>query len=497
MPNIISRARHDRLSCALPHTGQGMEGTTQHAARDRAKGLGRDALHFGSASAFAAALGVLQVLLVPKLLTVTTYGLYRIFVLYAGYAGVLHFGGVDGALLRWAGRSWEHVAPEWRIAMRWLIRAQTVIVLVAVVAALVVRRWSEESAVIVLALGLYAFVYGASGLSAFALQATRRFRSAGVAVYGPNALFLLALVFLPPAARTLGAVLALYVGAQAGTALLLRARVRARTPREPAVRDETLSPARLVAAGAPLMAANTVGGLAQGIDRFLVSWALPVHEFALYGFGASAFFAANALATSLARVALPHAAARPASERAELLGRFSDVIVCAVAAGLGAYPLFEWVVAVWLPAYVDALPIARALLPGALFWLGTLVVTNTGLQVARRVPIQLALAVGTVLAIAVLSGAAIAMHAPLWTVALAASTGAGLQWVAGVIALRRVAPGQGLQRPGEFAFIGLTLCACAVLVVAAGWNAILSTVVYLVAAGVLVQRALHRLRSSP
>jgi O-antigen/teichoic acid export membrane protein len=458
-----------------------------------ARALRRDAAQFGWASALGAALGVVQVFLVPKLLDVTTFGLYRIFVLYAGYAGLLHFGGVDGALLRWASRSAAVVTREWRPAMRWLLESQTLVIAVAALAALGLRRSWPDAAVLVIALGVYALMFNTAALSAFALQTARRFNSAGLAVYGPNSLFLIALALVPASSRSIGVVLLLFVAAQAGTSIAVATRLaRAPSSNDPIAHD--LTRRHLVATGAPLMAANILGGLAQSIDRLILSWTVPVHEFALYGFAGSALFATNAAAQALGRVALPHTASSAPADRGRMLGGLYDLIICAFAVALAVYPLFEWIVTGVLPAYTEALPVVRAFLPGTFLWLGTQVVTNTALQAAGRVHIQLVLAGVAAVAIALMSGVAIAMHWPLWVVALGASTGTAVAWVAGIVSLERVAPQQRPIGSRRFLFAGLAITSSAVLVVLLHWNVILETAIYLIVAAAAAWPSFTRLR---
>lgn len=53
--------------------------------------------------------GVLASFVIPKLMGVTQYGYYRIFMLYAVYASLLHFGFVDGILLHFGGLSYDNL----------------------------------------------------------------------------------------------------------------------------------------------------------------------------------------------------------------------------------------------------------------------------------------------------------------------------------------------------------------------------------------------------
>ena len=59
------------------------------------------------------AFGVVQVFVIPKRLDMATFGAYRLFLLYASFVGVLHFGLADGAFLRWAGRASRSIGDEW------------------------------------------------------------------------------------------------------------------------------------------------------------------------------------------------------------------------------------------------------------------------------------------------------------------------------------------------------------------------------------------------
>lgn len=58
------------------------------------------------------AAGVVTGLLLPKLLTVSDYGYLKIFTLYLTYTALLHFGFVDGILLKFAGRDYEMLCRE-------------------------------------------------------------------------------------------------------------------------------------------------------------------------------------------------------------------------------------------------------------------------------------------------------------------------------------------------------------------------------------------------
>lgn len=422
-----------------------------------------DARRFGGAVGVATVLSVAQFLLLPRLLDVPTYGSYRVFVVYGIYAGILHLGLPDGAYVRWAGRDHRGVLREWRTSAVWLALIQAVFVLVAFGAA--ARLEDRRIAVTVAALGAFAAAANLLTLATCAFQAIGEFRRAGALAVIPPAAVLLGMLVLPAPARTLPVVLALAVAAQAFPALLATWWLRSASHAAPGhAAGSELTIGMLLRLGVPVLVANIIAGLALSVDRLLLSVAIPVEQFAMYGFATSAFVVANAVTQGLARVSVPHAARLPVVERGAFYGRLYALVAAGFGAGLAFYPAVEAVVAGFLPTYAAALPIMRALLPGALFGVVLHVVVFAVLLVRQAVRTQLAIAAMAALLVLAAAGAAITLRAPLWAVAAASSAALALGWAAGAaIAARRVEPRERPAGTARFALcVGAQLAALAV-----------------------------------
>lgn len=406
--------------------------------------FGRDASRFGSAMVVTTLLGVVQVFAIPKLLDVHTFGAYRIFLVYFGYAGLLHAGMADGAFLRWAGRPLASVRGEWRVVLRWIAALQIAAIAIAATAAQLID--DPTIAWVVAGLGLAGAAANVWTISAYALQAVGDFRWAGILTIWPPLFFLLSVAATPGEHRTLPVVLALYIASQAMAAVAAALRVRRGAGAE--ARGSTTPPPpppppprarELLRLGAPVLFANFAAGLAQSADRVLVSLFTAVTRFTLYGFASSALVAANAATQALARVALPHAVRRPPEQRAGFLDGFYDVITIGAGIGLLAYPAFEWIVASFLPAYVPSLPIVRALIVSAIFWVALNVVIVTALQAFAAVRAQLAVQLVAAALVAMAAGGTLAATDDLAAVAWATAGANALAWAVGVsIAHRRV-----------------------------------------------------------
>ena len=419
------------------------------------RSIARDALRFGSAVVAGAAIGMAQVFVMPRLVSVDTFGFYRIFVVYAGLVGTLHFGIVDGALLRWAGHPMAVVAAGWRRLLRSFFALEMAVAASLCAAAWLL--WPRPLALVLVGVAGAAIAVNTLTLANAAFQSARSFGWAGFGVLVPSLVLFAGLLLLPPADRNATTIVALYVGAQllvaiAASAKLATIRVGAALP---------FRTRQFVRDGMPIMLANLAAGVAQSGDRLALGAVASLKTNAVYGFAASALFAATVAASALSQVIFPHAAALDGPRRARVLGRAQDAIVVGYAACLAVLPAFELVVERFLPAYTSALPVLRAFAFGAVFWVASQVVLGIRFRLTGLLHQQLIVAI--VGAVLTTGGAAwvYALHAPLWAVAFATSVSALVAWAVGTLVLQRRA-GDGVG--GSIAFAVRCLLATVALV---------------------------------
>ncbi|MGH7618226.1 MAG: hypothetical protein ACREPM_13450 [Gemmatimonadaceae bacterium] len=404
----------------------------------RSPRFGSDVVRFGAAIVLVLVLNVVPVFVVPRRLSVEAYGEFRVFLLYIGYLGVLHFGIVDGAFLRWVGRPLSLIRREWPAVLRRLLVLHLPVLGLAALAYALASEGLARTYIV--AFATCAVASNVASFASFTLQAAGDFRGAGRVTALAPGIFAVAIVALPIASLT--GTLVTYVAAFGGAAAVGVGRLASITSsaRDDGVATDVapLSFRAFIVSGVPVLGAGIATGLSQYADRILVSVVVPVATFAFYGFASSTMALSGAARQTLSRVALAHAARRAGASRAAFLDGVYDLIAAGYGAALAFEPFFESVVARIVPRYVGALPIVRALVPGALFWVATTVVVLSILQTYGNVRRQFAVSViGTILAGA---GAAIALaaHAPLWVVAAAASAGTAATWFVGVWLTHRV-----------------------------------------------------------
>jgi O-antigen/teichoic acid export membrane protein len=105
----------------------------------------------------------------------------------------------------------------------------------------------------------------------------------------------------------------------------------------------------------------------QSADRLVVSWRLPIHEFAQYSLASSAMFVPLTAIAAIYRVFFSHAAALQHAGRARIYAHASKFLVLAWSTLLPYFFVLELLVRRFLPKYLAALPAAEILLFSVLF----------------------------------------------------------------------------------------------------------------------------------
>jgi O-antigen/teichoic acid export membrane protein len=334
-------------------------------AGSRFSSLARDMATMSAGTVMAAVFNTLLVFLIPRLVSVEDFGYWRLFMLYAGYAGLVQAGFLDGALLRWVGRPLDNFRPELRLSLKFLLLQ--LLVLLAPVAVLMTFTLRTPARFIGLAVLVYPVLFNLSALLQYALQGSRQFKPVAFSAAAPAGIFLL-LTFIWTALRlpNFRVLIGFYCVAWAIGLIYLWFRVRPLAGARST--DSVWSLGRsCILCGWPIVLANVGFGLVQSADRLVVSWRLPIHDFAQYSLAGSAMFVPLTAIAAIYRVFFSHAAAMEHGNRARIYGHASRFLLLAWSTLLPYFFVLEVVVRRFLPKYLAALPAAGILLLSVLF----------------------------------------------------------------------------------------------------------------------------------
>jgi O-antigen/teichoic acid export membrane protein len=333
--------------------------------RSRFSSLAKDMATMSAGTALAAVFNTLLVFLIPRLVSVEDFGYWRLFMLYAGYAGLVQAGFLDGALLRWVGRPIDEFRSEIRASLKFL----TLQLLLLLGAAGLLMFWTLRTPArfIGLAVLVYAALFNLTALLQYALQGSRQFKPVALSAAAPAGLFLLLtfgwMLRQLPNFREL---ISFYCLAWAMALVYLWFRVMPLAgPRSKGLAWSLGK--SCVLSGWPIVLASVGFGLVQTADRLVVSWRLPIRDFAQYSLASSAMFVPLTAIAAIYKVFFSHAAALEQDNRARVYRHASRFLLLAWSSLLPYFFVLEVVVRRFLPKYLVALPAAGILLLSVLF----------------------------------------------------------------------------------------------------------------------------------
>jgi len=324
------------------------------------------------ASLINACCGVILTFGIPRFLSVEDFGAWRTFLLYAGYAGLLHLGVVDGALIVWS-KSNHSRSPSRHLlggALRFVAFEHFLFIVLAAASFLFHAR--PPLPVLLTALAIYALLFNLVALLQVYLQTGFRFSAVAFGMSAPVVLFVVSFGILAFAHHvSVRRLLLAYLTTFAVTLVSLLW-VAHRTHRDPDLPQEAQASAwRLgltyIATGWPIVLANTGFGLMQSADRVTVNLTRPIHDFAVYSLSQSTIYVPITILAAVSRVAFSWFARALASDRVALYRSSTRLLTLLWMLLLPYWFVVEFAIRRFLPRYVPGLPAGRILLLSVLF----------------------------------------------------------------------------------------------------------------------------------
>jgi O-antigen/teichoic acid export membrane protein len=328
--------------------------------------FGRHILLFSLANLVVLVCNGVLTFLLPRLLSMESYGYYRLFLFYGGFAGVLHLGLPDGALIRWAARPQQRLNAELVGSFTFLL-AEHAAVLMPATAILALLFHRQPWFFLVTALALYAVVFNVAALGQFALQAEKMFGLLSLVTVLNPVLLLAAVVALHYSQHlTLGTLVAAFILSWTVAAVPVWGHLLGKfRPRTSGVRHAWRIGACNIRVGWSVLLALLCTNVALSLDRIAVSLSFGIRDFAIYSLAATALAVVNTIILSVARVVFPYLSDGLSAEtqvRAYWWGEACLVGLWAISL-TGYFPL-HWLITWLLPNYVPSLPVLRLLMLG-------------------------------------------------------------------------------------------------------------------------------------
>ena len=353
----------------------------------------RNVTHTFLAKLVSLLVSLCMVMLVPKFLSVSDYGLWQLFLFYFSYLGFLHFGWADGIYLRYAGRAFSELSPSLFAGQFYALTGMQILLATLGSAACFLLVESPEKRLALMGALCLAPLVNFNTLCSFILQITNRIRDFAWQLLAER-LALLALVSLLVLtglgsygniwwAKVVSLLATVGLGAWFCRSLL--------HPSLPPWGDIWQEAGVNLRVGIKLMFANIASMLIIGIVRYGISLGWDVETFGRISLtlAISNFF--MVFISSVSVVFFP-ILKRLGEERAKEIYLRIRLALSVVLLGalLSYYPLktaLSW----WLPQYADSLIYMSVIFPVCLFESKVDILTNTYLKSLRQEALMLKL----------------------------------------------------------------------------------------------------------
>lgn len=349
----------------LQQAAEGVSAESRLVQAWKPSAIAADVATLGTGTLLAGLFNVALIFVLPRLITVEDYGYWRIFALYAGYAGFLHFGFADGALLRWAGHPAEEFHQEVSVALEYLFLQQVIVLLPLCAIAVLVLPGSLRF--VGVAIAVYVLVINLVMLLQFGLQSAKAFRPVAISSVAAPALFLgFVLLWHFQWQSDYREVTSFNAAAWFVVLVLLLVWTKPWRGPSSAVRAMSLAKS-CVKSGWPIVLANTGVLLIVSADRLAISWAATIQSFAQYSLAASAMAVPITVIQACSKVFFSHLAGVTPYGRKRIYALCSRTLLMAWAVMLPYYFALDFFVRHFLPRYTPSLAYARILLLGIPF----------------------------------------------------------------------------------------------------------------------------------
>lgn len=321
---------------------------------------------FSVANVLALVCNCVSTFLLPRLLSMESYGYYRIFLLYGSFAGVLHLGLLDGVLIRWAARPEQRLSSELAGSLAFLL-AEHAAILMPATAILALLFHSQPWFFLVIALALYAVVFNIATLGQFALQAEKAFNLLSTVTVLNPAILLVAVITLHFLNRlTLGTAIAAYTGSLLVAAFPVWISLGRRFwPARSRLRTVWRIGGHNIRIGCTVLISLLLTNIVLSLDRIVVSVSYGIRDFAVYSLAATALAVVNTIILSVSRVVFPYLSNGISREKqVQAYWSGEACLVGLWALSLVAYFPLHWLIDWLLPNYASSLPVLRLLMLG-------------------------------------------------------------------------------------------------------------------------------------
>lgn len=323
--------------------------------------------------------------IVPKFIDEYQYSYWQTYVLYVGYVGVLHFGLLDGIVLRYSQYDYDELEKN-RIRSQFQILLAFTSILSALTCGISCIFLESTSLWIVILVSVGIITKNIFTYTSYSFQITNRIQKYAFLVIAQRAAYAVVVVILLALrvndfywyciAELFGDLCAIFIGAFLNRGLYFGKAL----PIKEAFKESWIN----VSAGLFLMIANLSSALIVGAAKMIIQWRWDELVFGKIAFSFSVSNLFLTFVTAISVVLFPSMKRMDQNELPDLYDKIRQIISPVLFVSLLFYFPVCKILNLWLPKYNASLPYLGILLPIIIFSSKVSLLTNNYLKAYRK-----------------------------------------------------------------------------------------------------------------
>lgn len=329
---------------------------------------------------------MILVMFVPKLLGVTEYSYWQLYLFYGTYVGFFHFGWADGIYLKFGGKKYEELDKGYFHVQFWLLVIMEIVIAAGIAAFSMFFIEEEKRRLVLYAIALCCILQIPRTFLQYILQTTNR-----IANYAKNFLLekiiyaVLVVIALAAGVRSFPILVAADLFARGFTLVLLVKECRNIVfIREGHWHIGIRESIDNISVGIKLMFANIASQLLLGIVRWGIERRWDIETF---GKVSLSITASNLLMTFINAVSIvlyPMLKTLPKDKYSAMYSKLRDTLMIMVLGLLVVYYPAKLVLSCWLPQYAESLKYMALLFPMCVYESKMTMLVTTYLKALRK-----------------------------------------------------------------------------------------------------------------
>ncbi len=335
--------------------------------------------------------------IVPKFIDNYQYSYWQTYVLYVGYVGVLHFGLLDGIVLRYSQYDYDELdKPRVRSQFQLLLMFTSFLAIIGCLIPLFLNDNITKEIVILVSVGIV--IKNIFGYTSYSFQITNRITKYAVLIIAQRAAYAVFVVVLLACrvnnfywyciADLFGEVFGIALGAIFNRGMYFGKTIP--------IRDCFKECWFNVSAGIMLMVANLSSSLLVGGAKMVIQWRWDELVFGQVSFSFSVSNIFLTFVTAISVVLFPSLKRMEESELPDVYGKIRNAISPLLFFAMILYFPGCWILDMWLPNYANSLVYLGILLPIIIFSSKVSLLTNNYLKAYRKEKLMLVINVASV-----------------------------------------------------------------------------------------------------